>query len=80
MFQALYLVITTMYRRSEQVTFFGLGYVSGCIAAPVGGLIAFGSGQLYASHLSNIPGWKWFVLIAVLVMQPWIADAMYIGT
>ncbi|KAJ8654626.1 hypothetical protein O0I10_009677 [Lichtheimia ornata] len=62
-YPALYLVITTMYRRSEQVTFFGLGYVSGCIAAPVGGLVAFGSGQLYASHLSNIPGWKWNMII-----------------
>lgn len=52
-----------MYRRSEQVTFFGLGYISGCIAAPVGSLIAFGSGQLYASHISDIPGWKWTMII-----------------
>lgn len=59
--QGLFLVISILYRRSEQVTFFGLGYISACIAAPVGSLIAYGSGQLYASHTSDIPGWKWYV-------------------
>lgn len=59
--QGLFLVISILYRRSEQVTFFGLGYISACIAGPVGSLIAYGSGQLYASHTSDIPGWKWYV-------------------
>ncbi|KAI9276859.1 major facilitator superfamily domain-containing protein [Phascolomyces articulosus] len=60
-YPSLQLLISTVYRRSEQILWFGA--LMGCtdLASTVGGLIGFGFWSMHGAY--GLSGWKWCMLI-----------------
>ncbi|ORZ18604.1 major facilitator superfamily domain-containing protein [Absidia repens] len=55
------MIISTMYRRSEQAGRIGWIYICNGIAMAVGGLIGFGIGHMQGVH--GLGGWQWVMII-----------------
>lgn len=58
-YPCIFLLISTLYRRSEQVIWFGTMFICNATAIALGGLIGYG-----IRHMSGIRGlsaWKWYV-------------------
>ncbi|KAI9479530.1 major facilitator superfamily domain-containing protein [Zychaea mexicana] len=61
-YPALYLLVSIIYRRSEQVTWFGVIQMSSAFAGAFGGLISFG----FLRNMNGVYGlsaWKWNMII-----------------
>lgn len=57
----MFLLVATMYRRSEQVTWFGVMFMSNGVAGILGSLI--GVGILTMKTVGDITPWKWSMII-----------------
>jgi ACS family allantoate permease-like MFS transporter len=64
-YPAMFLLIATMYRRSEQVTWFGVMFMSNGIAGILGSLI--GVGILGMKTVGGISSWQWSMIIFGIV-------------
>ncbi|KAL7333711.1 hypothetical protein PS15p_202576 [Mucor circinelloides] len=60
-YPAMYLLIATLYRRSEQVIWFGVMFMSNGLAAILGTVI--GVGILKMPTVGNISPWKWSMIL-----------------
>ncbi|KAL9550184.1 hypothetical protein MBANPS3_004851 [Mucor bainieri] len=60
-YPAMYLLIATLYRRSEQVILFGVMFMSNGLAGILGSVI--GVGVLQMPTVGNISPWKWSVIL-----------------
>lgn len=60
-YPCIFLLISTFYRRTEQVFWFGVMFMSNGIAQILGGLIGFGIGQMPVYN--GITPWKWIMII-----------------
>jgi ACS family allantoate permease-like MFS transporter len=60
-YPSIFLLIATLYRRSEQVVWFGIMFMSNAMATILGGFIGYG-----ISHMPTVNGisaWKWGMII-----------------
>ncbi|KAI9497525.1 major facilitator superfamily domain-containing protein [Zychaea mexicana] len=64
-YPAIFLLISTLYRRSEQVIWFGTMFATNAAAICIGSIIAYGIGHM-DGHL-NIRAWKWAMIIFGIV-------------
>ncbi|KAI8149504.1 major facilitator superfamily domain-containing protein [Fennellomyces sp. T-0311] len=60
-YAAVFLLIATVYRRSEQVVWFGTMFICNAISIAVGGLIGYGIG--FMQGLGNLSAWQWAMII-----------------
>lgn len=60
-YPCMFLLIATIYRRSEQVILFGVLFMSNSVGMVLGGLI--GAGIMEMPTVSNISPWKWAFII-----------------
>lgn len=60
-YPCMFLLIATMYRRSEQVVWFGVLFMSNSVAMVLGGLI--GAGIMRMPTVGSISPWKWAFVI-----------------
>ncbi|KAI9310523.1 major facilitator superfamily domain-containing protein [Dichotomocladium elegans] len=59
-YPAVFLVISTLYRKKEQIVFIGLAYISTTVASFCGALISYGAGKLSVAYPEiGIAAWKW---------------------
>lgn len=52
-----YLIVNTLYRRSEQTTYYGIVTMAGGWGSIFGGLVAYGISQM--GHQRGIMMWRW---------------------
>lgn len=64
-YPAMFLLIAKMYRRSEQVTWFGVMFMANGIASMSGGLI--GVGIINMKTVAGISAWQWGMIIFGIV-------------
>ncbi|KAI8149502.1 major facilitator superfamily domain-containing protein [Fennellomyces sp. T-0311] len=64
-YPAIFLLISTLYRRSEQVLWFGAMFAANAASICIGSLIAYGVGKM-DGHL-GIRAWKWSMIIFGIV-------------
>ncbi|KAI7872140.1 major facilitator superfamily domain-containing protein [Spinellus fusiger] len=64
-YPCLILLISTMYRRSEQAMRLGIFWLCNGVALGAGGLISYGFGSI--TQVANIHPWRWCMLILGLV-------------
>ncbi|KAJ8654655.1 hypothetical protein O0I10_009706 [Lichtheimia ornata] len=60
-YPAIFLLISTFYRRTEQVTWFGTMFIANSVATTTGGAIGYGIGRMDGLH--NMSAWQWCMLI-----------------
>ncbi|KAI9497526.1 major facilitator superfamily domain-containing protein [Zychaea mexicana] len=60
-YPSIFLLISTIYRRSEQVVWFGTMFICNSVATSFGGLIGFGMGHMDGLH--GLSAWQWCMLI-----------------
>lgn len=66
-YPCMFLLIATMYRRAEQVVWFGVLFMSNSVAMILGGLI--GAGIMQMPTVGTISPWKWaFIIFGVITI------------
>lgn len=64
-YPCIFLLISTLYRRSEQVIWFGVMFITNAFAIAVGSLVGFGIG-LHMDGTGGMRAWKWYLVIDTL--------------
>ncbi|KAI9281155.1 major facilitator superfamily domain-containing protein [Sporodiniella umbellata] len=65
-YPSLTLLISTFYRRSEQVVRLGLFWMCNGLALFVGGLVAYGIGHM--NNVGNFKSWQWYVFPLLMII------------
>ncbi|KAI8137183.1 major facilitator superfamily domain-containing protein [Fennellomyces sp. T-0311] len=60
-YPSIYLIVSQVYRRTEQVIWFGVIMGCNCLAAAVGGLIGYGFWNMHGLH--GLSAWRWCMII-----------------
>ncbi|KAI7859824.1 major facilitator superfamily domain-containing protein [Circinella umbellata] len=60
-YPCIFLLISTFYRRQEQVTWYGTMFICNSVATSCGGLIGYGIGHMQGVH--GLSAWQWCMLI-----------------
>ncbi|KAG1384639.1 hypothetical protein G6F61_000274 [Rhizopus arrhizus] len=60
-YPSMFLLVSSIYRRSEQVIFFGIMFMSNGVASMVGNLVSYGIA--YMPTVGDITPWKWAMII-----------------
>ena len=63
-YPCIFLLISTLYRRQEQVIWFSTMFINNAAATAFGGLIGYGIRSMQGLH--GISAWQWYILIILL--------------